>query len=201
VSGENYLRGVQVTASHGTVTFTTVFPGCYSGRMPHIHFEIYRDANTATAFSNKLKTSQIALPDDICSTVYANASGYSASVANLARISFATDNVFSDGVSAQLATVTGSVANGYAARLVVGITIRRSRPKSMARTLATVAGLTRACSESRSAVGATPRRARQTGCAQRSPRRHGRGSRRRSSSRVRRAANEDAHAAPRAARS
>jgi protocatechuate 3,4-dioxygenase beta subunit len=123
VTGENYLRGVQVTASDGTVTFTTVFPGCYSGRMPHIHFEIYRDANTATAFSNKLKTSQIALPDDICSTDYANASGYSASVANLARISFATDNVFSDGVSAQLATVTGSVANGYAARLVVGITI------------------------------------------------------------------------------
>jgi protocatechuate 3,4-dioxygenase beta subunit len=121
VIGENYLRGVQVTGSDGTATFTTVFPGCYSGRMPHIHFEIYRDANTATSFTNKLKTSQLALPTDVCSTVYSNASGYSASIANLARISFATDNVFSDGVSAQLATVTGSVASGYAARLVVGI--------------------------------------------------------------------------------
>jgi protocatechuate 3,4-dioxygenase beta subunit len=121
VIGENYLRGVQVTGSDGTATFTTVFPGCYSGRMPHIHFEIYRDANTATSFPNKLKTSQLALPTDVCSTVYSNASGYSASIANLARISFATDNVFSDGVSAQLATVTGSVASGYAARLVVGI--------------------------------------------------------------------------------
>jgi protocatechuate 3,4-dioxygenase beta subunit len=120
VIGENYLRGVQVTGSD-TATFTTVFPGCYSGRMPHIHFEIYRDANTATSFTNKLKTSQLALPTDVCSTVYSNASGYSASIANLARISFATDNVFSDGVSAQLATVTGSVASGYAARLVVGI--------------------------------------------------------------------------------
>jgi protocatechuate 3,4-dioxygenase beta subunit len=121
VIGENYLRGVQVTGSDGTATFTTVFPGCYSGRMPHIHFEIYRDANTARSFTNKLKTSQLALPTDVCSTVYSNASGYSASIANLARISFATDNVFSDGVSAQLATVTGSVASGYAARLVVGI--------------------------------------------------------------------------------
>ena len=38
--GENYLRGVQVTDANGLATFTTIFPGCYSGRWPHIHFEI-----------------------------------------------------------------------------------------------------------------------------------------------------------------
>lgn len=123
VTAQNYLRGVQTTGSDGKVVFTTVFPGCYAGRMPHIHFEVYRNANTATSYSNKLKTSQIAFPTEVCSTVYNTASGYSASIANLANISFASDMVFSDGVSTQTATVAGSVAAGYTAALTVGISV------------------------------------------------------------------------------
>jgi hypothetical protein len=38
---QNYLRGVQETAADGTVTFQTIYPGCYDGRWPHIHFEVY----------------------------------------------------------------------------------------------------------------------------------------------------------------
>lgn len=60
ITGENYLRGVQVTGSDGTVTFTTIFPGCYSGRMPHMHFEVYPSVSAATSYANKVKTSQIA---------------------------------------------------------------------------------------------------------------------------------------------
>ena len=123
LANENCLRGVQSTDSSGMVTFTTIFPGCYAGRMPHIHFEVYRSETTAMSYSNKLKTSQLALPTDVCSTVYGSASGYAASVTNLARISFATDNVFSDGVASQLATVSGSLSDGYLATLVVGISI------------------------------------------------------------------------------
>ena len=121
VTTENYLRGVQPTASDGTATFVTVFPGCYAGRVPHIHFEIYRSTAAASAFSNKLRTSQLALPRDTCSTVYSGSSTYSASVANLNAISFATDGVFSDGVTTQLATVTGDLAGGFTALLTVGI--------------------------------------------------------------------------------
>jgi len=121
VTQENYLRGVQVSDASGQVSFTTIFPGCYSGRMPHIHFEVFRSAAAATAGANALRTSQLAFPTDVCSTVYNTASGYGASVSNLAAISFATDNVFSDGVSTQLATVSGSVSGGYAAVLTVGV--------------------------------------------------------------------------------
>jgi protocatechuate 3,4-dioxygenase beta subunit len=121
VTAENYLRGVQVTGSDGAATFTTIVPGCYSARMPHMHFEIYRSANTASSWTNKLKTSQIAFPTDVMSTVYGTASGYSASVANLAAISFASDNVFSDGTSLQMAAMSGSVAAGYTASLTVGM--------------------------------------------------------------------------------
>lgn len=122
VEDENYLRGLQVTDSKGQVTFTTVFPGCYAGRMPHMHFEVYRNLATATGATNKIRTSQLAFPVATCKEVYAT-SGYSASVANLARISFATDNVFSDGTSLQMASVTGSTSAGYAAALTIGIAV------------------------------------------------------------------------------
>jgi protocatechuate 3,4-dioxygenase beta subunit len=123
VTGENHLRGVQVTGSDGTAEFITVFPGCYAGRVPHIHFEVYRSSTTATSFANKLRTSQLALPPAACADVYNNVSLYSASVRNFAAISFASDNVFSDGVTTQLASVTGSRADGYVALLDVGISV------------------------------------------------------------------------------
>jgi protocatechuate 3,4-dioxygenase beta subunit len=120
---QNYLRGVQETDANGLVTFTTIFPACYSGRMPHIHIEVYRSETTATSYTNKLKTTQLAFPVDVCTTVYSTATGYSASVTNFAEISFATDAVFSDGTSTEMSTVTGSVADGYVVALQVGISV------------------------------------------------------------------------------
>ncbi len=117
---ENYLRGVQASGSDGVVEFTTIVPGCYAGRWPHIHFEIYRSTTTATQYSNKLKTSQLALPAATCQAVYAT-SGYSGSATNLAGVSLASDGIFSDGYATQLATVGGDVASGYVATLQVGI--------------------------------------------------------------------------------
>jgi protocatechuate 3,4-dioxygenase beta subunit len=120
VTDQNYLRGVQETDASGEVAFTTIFPGCYAGRMPHMHFEVYRSTATATSSVNKLRTSQLAFPDAVCDAVYAT-SGYSASVNNYASITFATDNVFSDGVTLQVTEVSGSVDTGYIATLTVGI--------------------------------------------------------------------------------
>lgn len=120
VTGENFLRGVQVSDSGGKLSFLTIFPGCYAGRVPHIHFEIYPSLAAATGAGNKVKTSQIALPTAACQEVYAT-SGYGNSSANLAGISFASDNVFSDGTSLQMATLSGNTTTGYSASLVVGI--------------------------------------------------------------------------------
>ena len=39
VTDQNYLRGPQDTGSDGVATFGSIFPGCYDGRMPHVHFE------------------------------------------------------------------------------------------------------------------------------------------------------------------
>lgn len=121
VGDENYLRGVQAADAQGKVTFKTVFPGAYSGRWPHIHFEVYASLSEATAAGKISATSQLALPAEACNAVYAS-SGYDGSTQNMSRTSLENDNVFrDDGAVRQLAATTGSVQEGYVARLTVGV--------------------------------------------------------------------------------
>lgn len=122
VEDENYLRGVQAADDSGTITFTTIYPGCYAGRWPHIHFEVYESEKAATSGSAPIvKTSQIALPQATSEQVYAT-DGYSSSVRNLASISLATDNVFRDDeAKLQMATMSGSPAAGYTAALTISV--------------------------------------------------------------------------------
>jgi protocatechuate 3,4-dioxygenase beta subunit len=121
VADQNYLRGVQVTDDAGVVRFTSIFPACYAGRWPHVHFEVYPDQDGITDAANAVATSQVALPEDACDAVYATA-GYAQSVTNLAGITLQSDNVFGDdGGATQLGTVTGDVTAGYAVALQVGV--------------------------------------------------------------------------------
>ncbi len=121
VTEENYLRGVQEADDDGRLEFTTVFPATYDGRWPHMHFEVYQSIDAATSASDKLRTSQLALPEDVASTVYDSAEGYETSVQNLAAVSLDSDMVFSDGYSLQLAKVSGSVEEGYTVSLTVPV--------------------------------------------------------------------------------
>ncbi len=112
VADENYLRGVQEADDRGLVTFQSIFPACYPGRWPHIHFEVYPSLALATDEANRIATSQIALPKDACDLVYAT-DGYSQSIQALSRLTLASDNVFrDDGAARQLGVVTGDVASG-----------------------------------------------------------------------------------------
>ncbi|MGK5026255.1 intradiol ring-cleavage dioxygenase [Janthinobacterium sp. RB2R34] len=120
VTAQNYLRGVQETDSTGSLSFATIFPGCYAGRMPHVHFEVYPSLAKAAAASNRIKTSQFTFPLATLNEAY-TASGYASSVRNLSQISYATDNVFSDGISLQMAGVSGNPSDGYVVTLMVGI--------------------------------------------------------------------------------
>jgi protocatechuate 3,4-dioxygenase beta subunit len=120
VRDENYCRGVQAADANGDVVFTSIFPAAYQGRWPHIHFEVYPGLDAATGASDKLRTSQLALPEKACHQVYAT-QGYEQSVTNLAQTSLATDLVFSDGWSLQMATVTGDVEGGMTATLNVPV--------------------------------------------------------------------------------
>ena len=121
VTNQNYLRGVQEADASGKVTFTSIFPGCYSGRWPHIHFEVYpslaggdqrREQDRDVADRAAEGGVRPGLRDD---RLRERAS------TNLSQVSLATDNVFSDGSALELATITGSVAGGFTAALTVAV--------------------------------------------------------------------------------
>ena len=121
VEDENFLRGVQIADADGKVTFTTIFPACYAGRWPHMHFEVYPEEASISDSTTAIATSQLALPEDVCNVVFEE-EGYEQSVSNLSQLTLATDGVFGDdGAATQLATVTGDVAGGYTVTMSVGV--------------------------------------------------------------------------------
>ena len=121
---QNFLRGVVLTDGAGKATVTTILPGCYDGRWPHIHFEVFASAEAATSGHAALLTSQMALPEATCRLAYAD-DRYPSSLRNLDRTSLSGDNVFGDNTAAQIAqqtlTMNGDPSSGYRATVTVGI--------------------------------------------------------------------------------
>jgi protocatechuate 3,4-dioxygenase beta subunit len=108
----HFLRGRQVTNAAGQVTFTSIFPGWYSGRATHIHVHVYSASGTS------LKVTQIAFPEGT-GTAVAAVNGYAKGLNGYT--SNAADNVFSDGVALELATVTGSTTAGFQLSWVLSV--------------------------------------------------------------------------------
>ena len=121
----NYLRGVGVTDDKGTVKFTTVFPGCYAGRWPHIHFEVFADQKSAVNGSGSLLVSQFALPGDVAKALYSGNPIYAASISNFSGMSMEKDMVFSDNTAEQRAVLSlklaGDAAAGFKGMGTIGI--------------------------------------------------------------------------------
>jgi protocatechuate 3,4-dioxygenase beta subunit len=107
--GQTFLRGIQLTDSTGKVTFKTVYPGWYSGRITHIHFQVYLN-------NGLIATSQLAFPDNVTNAVYSSAL-YAARGQNSSVRSTAADSVFSDGTDHEMLAVAGTVAGGFIATL------------------------------------------------------------------------------------
>jgi protocatechuate 3,4-dioxygenase beta subunit len=121
----SYLRAVGVTDAAGRLTFTTIFPGCYRGRFPHMHFEVYPSLDKAADYKNRILTSQLAMPESLCSAVYEALPAYRESIANYADSPLSRDGIFADNTPRQLAAqtpeLTGDGASGYRGRVVIGI--------------------------------------------------------------------------------
>lgn len=118
-AGETFCRGIQRTDSSGKVTFTTIYPGWYAGRITHVHFQVYLSTLSQSAVT---VTSQFGFPQDITYAVY-DSSLYSSHGQNTSVTSFAADNIFSDGTQYQIVSISGSVEAGYTAKLIVGVSV------------------------------------------------------------------------------
>lgn len=67
-SSKTFLRGRQVTDETGVARFSTIVPGWYFPRLPHIHVRIVLADQIWTAHDT-----QLYFPNDVISTVYATA--------------------------------------------------------------------------------------------------------------------------------
>ena len=121
----NYLRGVGVADAKGQVRFTTILPGCYDGRWPHIHFEVFESLDKAVSGDASLLISQFAIAADTASAAYTADPRYPQSLANLGQVTIGSDNVFGDNtveqIAAQTLTLSGDPLAGMVGSAVVGI--------------------------------------------------------------------------------
>lgn len=120
---ESYLRGVQISDAQGQVRFTTIVPGCYDVRYPHIHVQIF-GANALNGRS-ALLTSQLIIPAAMARATYADAQGYPGSGAAFDTFPIGQDAVFRDNSPAQLTAMTlvetAHTTSGYATRAMVAV--------------------------------------------------------------------------------
>lgn len=132
----NFLRGVGVAGANGVVRFTTIVPGCYDGRWPHIHFEVFESVDAAVGGANSVLTAQVALPEAECAATYAANPVYSNGTRNLGRISIATDMVFRDNsedeIAQQTLAMVGHAQSGYTGTVTIPIDFDADRSVTMA---------------------------------------------------------------------
>jgi protocatechuate 3,4-dioxygenase beta subunit len=107
-TGQNWLRGAQITDANGIATFTTIYPGWYPGRAVHIHFAVAPDASsvfTSQLFFDEALTEQVLQAD-----------AYSAK-SNVPDTLNSTDNIFEE----LLLLDAVAAGEGYAATFAIGI--------------------------------------------------------------------------------
>ena len=118
----NYLRGLQPADARGRVRFTAIVPGCYGGRYPHCHFEVFENTDAALAGARPLLVSQLAFPEAECRAIYAGDARYGESLRNLERLPLSRDFVFGDtGAAGQVVSMRGDQARGYAGSATIAV--------------------------------------------------------------------------------
>lgn len=111
-AGLTYCRGYQMTDANGEVTFKTIFPGWYNGRICHIHFQVFISSSYSAI-------SQLTFPITTKNGIYtANPSLYTKGADPM---SLSADNIFSDGYQYQMATLVANNAGGFDTYLEVTV--------------------------------------------------------------------------------
>ena len=103
----HWLRGRQLTDAKGQVKFISIFPGWYQGRATHIHVHVFDQSG------NSLLVTQIAFPDDLCSTVNTDGASYGYTKGMTGYTYNNADDILNDSLTKEISTVTGSLANGF----------------------------------------------------------------------------------------
>jgi protocatechuate 3,4-dioxygenase beta subunit len=68
-TGQTFLRGTQMADGGGVAEFSTIYPGWYPGRTPHIHFKAFPD-------ERQVLTGQMFFPDEQSRQIYSTVPPY-----------------------------------------------------------------------------------------------------------------------------
>lgn len=119
----NWLRGLQRADAQGVARFTAIVPGCYGGRAPHLHLEVFSSLADARAGAAPLLVSQLGFPTRFCAEIYADTAVYGDSARNLERWPAERDWAFrgADRAGAMMLKMTGERATGYTASATIGL--------------------------------------------------------------------------------
>lgn len=118
-SGQTWLRGYQETDASGKASFTTIFPGWYSGRAVHIHVRVRAFSGSSTTYDF---TTQIFFDEADAEAVYAT-SPYS-SHGTKANTSNASDSIYRQEAQAGnvlMPTLSGNASSGYSGTVGIGL--------------------------------------------------------------------------------
>ncbi len=113
--GQKFLRGYQITDSNGAVEFTTIYPGWYSGRTVHFHYQVRLFAGATRTYQF---VSQLVFDDALTDQVFTQAP-YNARPNRNTRNS--NDGIAQSGGSAILLSLTSDGAGGYTTSYNVGV--------------------------------------------------------------------------------
>lgn len=114
--GQKFLRGYQVTDSNGSVEFTTIYPGYYTGRTVHIHYKIRLFSGSTRTYEF---TSQLTFDDALTDQVFTQAP-YNTKAARGTRNN--NDAIAQSGGGAILLNLTSDGQGGYTSVFNVGLT-------------------------------------------------------------------------------
>jgi len=121
----NYQRGLQVSGADGSLRFVSTYPGCYSGRWPHFHFEVFANRAAASSGREALLTAQFALPEVESARVYGTDAAYGQSLSRLGQLSLSRDMIFRNNSDEELAAQTISLrddpSSGLRGTVTVGL--------------------------------------------------------------------------------
>jgi protocatechuate 3,4-dioxygenase beta subunit len=126
--GQTWLRGVQLTNAAGLAKFTTIYPGFYEGRCPHIHAKVHIGGSATTAKYSGGHVShngQIFFPEALSTKVYAT-SPYTSDTNE--RTYRASDHVYTQqgGASSVLQITGGAVGSRLTGRITLAVDTGKS---------------------------------------------------------------------------
>jgi protocatechuate 3,4-dioxygenase beta subunit len=100
-TGKKFLRGYQITDKHGVAKFTTIYPGWYPQRTPHIHYKICSPESAKPPYEF---VGQMYFDEGISDRVYAKAPYNGRGKRNVSNV---TDRIYnSDGGRQSMLSVT-----------------------------------------------------------------------------------------------